>query len=367
MNNRIVQLEERQFITREFADALAGKQPHPYLRLHDVVQQELVGKARGVYLDRMIHFWREVSLAGMRRGGPGMDECYALLFESVFDLAEAESEWAAQIFAGTEESNHKFTALKQLNHQLCYPLCHQALVDGFRRCYAPLREQDRSYDNGVYIALYGEFWFWAAMTCAAGIDEKHPGWSFRCELAKCSADGWGDDRLHARLIREAPHRAPITPRLELMAHPILRIARLKYREGSVEQTQVLRFLNARCIKQRFESEEDHFLSDLTLALWARDSRHWASGMLDNEPQVCEELFREAGEKAVEQTRNFYDQHLGSDPALLDSLDATAALIKWAKRQRGFEYSQYRAQLWEFVVEIADASLWLGWLFPGGAR
>src|SRR6266496_4459856 len=188
MKNRIVQLEERQFITREFADALAGKQPHPYLRPHDIVQQQLVSKAKGRYLDRMIHFWREISLAGMRRGGPGMDECFALLFESVFDLAEAEPEWAAQIFAETEKSNHKFTALKQLNHQLCYPISHEGLVDAFRRCYAPLREQDRSYDNGVYVALLGEFWFWAAITCAVGVDEKHPGWSFRCELAKCSAN-----------------------------------------------------------------------------------------------------------------------------------------------------------------------------------
>ena len=258
MNNRIVQLEERQFITREFADVLTGKQPHPYLRAHDVVQQELLSKAKGVYVERMIHFWREVSLAGMRRDGPGMDECYALLFQSVFDLAEAEPEWAAQIFAETEESNHKFTALKQLNHQLSYPISHEGLVDGFRRCYAPLREQDRSYDNGVYVALYGEFWFWAAITCAVGIDEKHLGWSFRCELAKCSANGWGDDRLHVRLIREAPRQATVTPRDQLMAHPILRIARLKYREGSVEQKQVLRFLNAQCIKQGFESEEDYF-------------------------------------------------------------------------------------------------------------
>src|SRR5438034_140825 len=148
-----------------------------------------------------------------------------------------------------------------------------------------------------------------------------------------------------------------------MAHPILRIARLKYREGSVEQTQVLRFLNARCIKQGFESEEDYFGSDLTVAQWARDARQWATDMLDVEPEVCEDLFHEVGEKAVDQTRMFYRQHLGSHPGCVDSLDATAALIKWAKQRLGFQYSQYRAQLWEFVVEIADASLWLGWLFP----
>ena len=147
-----------------------------------------------------------------------------------------------------------------------------------------------------------------------------------------------------------------------MAHPILRLARLKYREDSIEQTQVLRFLNAQCIKQGFESEEDCFVSDLPLAHWTRDARRWATNMLD-EPEVCQELFHQAGERALDRTRAFYHHHLGPNPADLDSLDATTALIKWAKQRRRFEFSQYRAQLWEFVVEIADAALWLGWLFP----
>jgi hypothetical protein len=92
-------------------------------------------------------------------------------------------------------------------------------------------------------------------------------------------------------------------------------------------------------------------------------------MLEAEPDVCEELFEEVGEKAIHRTRMFYHEHLGSNPADLDSLDGTAALMKWAKRRRGFEYSQYRAQLWEFLVEIVDAALWLGWLFPdeGGRK
>jgi hypothetical protein len=128
---------------------------------------------------------------------------------------------------------------------------------------------------------------------------------------------------------------------------------------------VLRFLNAQCLKQGFESEEDYSGSDLTLAQWARDARRWATKMLQTEPEVCQELFHEAGEKALDRTRTFYRQHLGAHADHVDSLDATAALIKWAKRRRGFEFSQYRAQLWEFVVEIADAALWLGWLFPGG--
>ncbi len=152
-----------------------------------------------------------------------------------------------------------------------------------------------------------------------------------------------------------------------MTHPILRIARLKYREDSLEQTEVLRFLNAQCIERGFESEEDCFRSDLTLAQWVRDARQWATNMLDAEPELCQELFHEAGETALDRTRMFYRQHLGSDPAEVDSLDATAALMRWANELRGFQHSQYRAQRWEFVVEIADAALWLGWLFPNGGQ
>lgn len=123
----------------------------------------------------------------------------------------------------------------------------------------------------------------------------------------------------------------------------------------------MRFLNARCAQEGFESEEDYFGSDLTLVQWARDARQWATNTLDGEPEVCEELFREVGKNALDRTRMFYHRHLDSDPAHVESLDATAALMKWANQRRGVQYSQYRAQRWEFVVENADTALWLGWL------
>jgi hypothetical protein len=375
MKTDISVTEERQFITKEFADTIAGKTPLPYLRLHDPVQKALIEyaasseiqKQTGMpeYLDRMIHFWREVSLAGMPRAGRAMDECYALLFESAFDLAETESNWALAVLTEKPESELPFGALNKLaTHTARGNISHAALIRAFTEIYAALREADQRYHNEFYIPFGGEVWFWAAILLASGIEENHPLWRFRCALSDASANGWRDDghRLHARLIREAAQRASTTPRIELMAHPILRIARLKYAEGSVEQTQVLRFLNARCVKQGFESEEDHFGSDLTLGQWARDARHWATNRLKAEPDVCQELFHEAGNGALNRTRMFYHQHLGPDPASVDSLDATVALMKWAKACRGFEYSRYRAQLWEFVVEIADAALWLGWLF-----
>src|SRR4029453_2679251 len=108
MNTTGSEIAERQFITKEFADTLAGKFPAPYLRLHDRVQSGLAGSAADLhgrsmgetaYLDRMIHCCREVSLAGLPRTDTGQDECYPLLFESTFDLAEAEPEWALECLA----------------------------------------------------------------------------------------------------------------------------------------------------------------------------------------------------------------------------------------------------------------------------
>jgi hypothetical protein len=377
MKDAVSRIEERQFITKEFADTLAGKTPAPYLRVHDPVQQALVAlgqydsstreRRTGLrpYLGRMIHFWREISLAALPCGGKAMDECYALLFESTFSLAQSEPAWAVECSATQSPEDLHVNALRHFAHQVKAAMIgHSDLVDAFTHLYAPRREQDATWQNPVNVALAGELWFWAAIYLAVGTHETDGYLSFQQAIAKSAAADWSDgDRLHIRLIREAPQRVLRTPRVELMAHPILRIARLKYREASTEQRQVLRFLNAQCIKQGFESEEDYFLTDLPLAQWTRDARRWATNLLQAEPKACAELFHEAGEKALDQTRLFYRQHLGSEPDHVDSLDATAALIRWAKQQRGFEFSQYRAQLWEFVVEIADAALWLGWLFP----
>lgn len=381
MKNNVSITEERQLITKEFADTLAGKTPAPYLRVHDPAQQALAALAQydcsarekraGLrpYLDRMIHFWREISLAGVPCAGRAMDECYALLFESTFSLAQSESVWAVDCLATQHPEDVHVNALRHFAYQVkAGSIDHSDLVSAFTHLYAPRREQSAEWQNPVNVVLAGELWFWAAMYLAAGTHEIDGYLSFHEAIAKSAATDWADgERLHIRLIREAPFRAERTPRAELMAHPILRLAGLKYGEGSVEQELVLRFLNAQCIKQGFESEEDYFTSDLTLALWARDGRDWAKATLETEPEICEELFHEAGEAALDRTRMFYHDQLGSNPAHLDSLDAAAALMKWAKRRRGFEFSQYRAQLWEFVVEVADAALWLGLLFPAGDR
>ena len=377
MKNRISNDQEQRFITKEFAATLQGKTPAPYFRLHDPAQEMLVerwnslrGQPRGdvAYIERMIHFWREVSLAGMPRVGQGMDECYALLFEAVFDLAEAESEWALECLEQEKKIEWPWESLKRLaRSNLGCRVGHASLVDGFASFYAPAREREPQWNNDGCVVGLGRGWFLAALLCAGRVSENERLWDFRCALSSASSKGWEDPRLHARLIRQAPLRARLTPKMELMDHPIIRIARLKYVEGSIEQLLVDRFLNQQCIREGFESEENHFSSDLRLAQWVRDARDWAEELLKKEPENCAAMFEAAGKAAMEGVRQLFYREFGPQPQEIDDLDATSALMRWAKRQRGFDYSTYRAQLWEFVVEVVDAALWLGWLFPQKRR
>ena len=377
MKKQVLKAEDRLFITKEFADTLAGKNPAPYLRMHDPVQQALVALARydlkvlsnriGLrpYVHRMIHFWREISLAGFSCAEQSMDECYALLFESAFGLAQLEPDWAIECFSKQSCDENHLDALQHLASQVRgATITHTDLVSAFTSLYAPRREQTNKWQDPSNVALAGELWFWAALALASGTHKSSEHSTFRRAIAESAASDWHDcDRLHIRMIREAPQRAVTTSRADTMAHPLLRMARRKYREESAEQSEVLRFLNAQCIRAGFESEEQYFSSDLMLAQWVRDARHWAMNLRSEEPNLYEVLIQEAKDGVLERTRCFYHTELGSNPEQVDSLDATAALMQWAKRQRGFDYSKYRAQLWEFVVEIVDAALWLGWLFP----
>ena len=366
MKNTTIE-RERRLITREFADTLAGKTPAPYLRNHDPVQRMLVetaahseeGATRS-YLDRMIHFWREVSLAGMPRSGRGMDECYALLFEAAFDLAREEPEWAAETLSEKRRGEWPFRAVNDLWVRTPKAITHEDIVDAVASIYAPRREQERKWRDELEVVTSGELWFWAGIVCGAGSDDNDDPLSpVRHSLINASHADWNDNRLHTQLIRQAPVRAAKTRRCELMAHPVLRLGSLKYTAGSLEQQLVLRFLDHRCTVEAVESEEDCFTDPLTLAQWVRDARTWAEELMFNEPDVFAGLVEEVGQEAIERNKAFYAPELRE----ADSLDATIALMAWARRERGFEASSYRAQAWEFLVHVADAALWLGWLFP----
>jgi hypothetical protein len=148
---------------------------------------------------------------------------------------------------------------------------------------------------------------------------------------------------------------------EAEEHPLLRIARSKYSPGSIEESLVLRFMNDRVIAEGIR-EEDHSAKTRWLATLVRHARCWAEELLERDPETVNAMFKESTEKSIESARMLLRRELGSDPADVDDASAAEALMEWANR-RGLGSSENRVGLWQLVVEVVDAALWVGWLFP----
>lgn len=169
-------------------------------------------------------------------------------------------------------------------------------------------------------------------------------------------------KLFGRRSGEASTRPGISRRVEAQEHPLLQVAELKYSESSMEHTLVLRFLNERVITEQISGNEDSSALIQRLAILTRDARRWAEQLLDNDPQSCNAMFEEDTEASIQNVRALLKKELGPDPARINDQHASEALINWAE-DAGFQLSDNPAQLWGFVLEVVDAALWLGWLFP----
>lgn len=169
-------------------------------------------------------------------------------------------------------------------------------------------------------------------------------------------------KLFGRRREETSGQPGISHRDERMTHPLLRVAGLKYSEGSQEKTLVLRFLQAQCATEGFTGEENYFDDDSALEMWVRDARSWAEEILHVEPQTCDAMFEEDTEESIQSVRELFLRELGAQPSEVSDADVTAALVQWAKR-REVGMAENRTQVWELIIDVVDAALWLGWIFP----
>ena len=126
----------------------------------------------------------------MPRAGRAMDECYALLFESAFNLAKAEPNWASEVLMERSRSEMPIGALNQLaSHVACGSIGHTELVRAFNWLNASWRESNENCHNEVYVAFQADVWFWAAVLMAAGIYDNHQLSRFRRALIESSHSG----------------------------------------------------------------------------------------------------------------------------------------------------------------------------------
>lgn len=363
----------RKWITREFADALADKKPDPYLRAHDPALAKFIREYGAgeesaspevrPYFERFIHFWREASIFGLPRTGPGQDETLLFLFEATFDLAIKEPEWAARILEEKPKDAQRGTLAGLDACLFGDQVTHESLLDAFGRLNAPEREKSREWNQDAFILFLGRLIFWTAVLAAHEIERTDKLTNLRLALLDLSNCEWGDRRAFARILRRAPHRAPSTSRARLFEHPLLRLVRTFYREDGLEAEAVIECLETQCLTFGVESEDDHVTSELTLAAWVRDVRAWALRLRREQPKRVAGVFREITLPRVRKERAYLRRVLGNTPATVDDIDAARRLLADCQRRRGHTLSEHRGELLAITASVLDGAIWLGWLFP----
>jgi hypothetical protein len=162
-----------------------------------------------------------------------------------------------------------------------------------------------------------------------------------------------------RNIIDNPEILPDSGRAEAEEHPLLRIARSKYCAGSIEGKLVLRFMNDRVIAEGIREENDSAKTRWLTTL-VRDARCWAEELLERDPETVNTMFKESSQASIESARVLLQRELGPDPAEIDDASAADLLTEWAD---GLQSSENGTELWKLAVDVVDAALWIGWLFP----
>lgn len=378
--NLLVQTENieaaRQFITREFASVISGKNPQAYLRRHDKVQNEFVlqierradDKPFQIVADRAVHLLRELSLFGLPRTGRGFDECCAFALESGFELARADESWRRSFEEEGEIVENDLGPLDAL--VVCWPQ-HEATHAGLREAIADIharrRERGEIPQHEEFVIVGIERWFRAGAAAACYSGEVAALRQLVGVLGELSAASWRDYRLHAAIIRNAARVSPTEPKASLLAHPLFRLSAYKHRNHPAELEIAAEFLHAQCIQWSFESEEDQFASDLALASWVRAARNFGERLRREQPARLKPVFRQAGRKALQEERAFLRKITGPNPGEFHSLDLAHFLIRWRRNVRGTRYSSTRGEVFEAIVHCVHTALWVGWLWPTSRR
>lgn len=366
----------RQFVTREFADLVSGKNPRAYFRTHDTVQEffiELVEERAGwkppwhLFADRFIHFFREISLFEIPRVGRDIDESCALALEAGFDLGRCDQQWREAFLAEGQIGSGDFRLLELLGAHWCgYEVSHRGIREAITDIHAPKRERGEITQKvGTFFSAV-EAWFraGAAASCTQDVEDIRP---ISDALAGLSTRDWEDKRLHTQIVRRAPRLSQLTPRIELLAHPLFRLFSLKHTGFPLETAVAAEFLNLQCIASGWETENDYFTSDLELASWVRDARAWARCFRRERPKELRRVFREVGSATLERYRSLFSEVIGPAAHEVDDITATRRLIAWNQAIRGTKYSRSRGEFWEAITHCVDAALWLGWLLDRGEK
>ena len=161
----------------------------------------------------------------------------------------------------------------------------------------------------------------------------------------------------------APWRTHESGWLALPPHPLLRVAREIYPDGSLEGKTVLGFLEEHLQLLGVKSERDCPTGELDLLDWVAAGLAFGRRLKREQPQLVADILKECAGRRLETSRSVIRQVTGK-AGKLKPLNLIRPLLEWygEVHQRG-ELPFYGQRLGR-VGALADFAVWIPWVHEG---
>lgn len=149
------------------------------------------------------------------------------------------------------------------------------------------------------------------------------------------------------------------PVVELLEHPLLRLAREYYPGRKVESDSALAFFRNQLGTRGVKSENECPSSELDLADWVTAGLRYGHHLKKRHPEQVQAIFREADNGTPEITFSLV-RRVVSDAGGTEPIALLGSLKRWQERDFGWVEPECYGEELARVVYFADFAFWISW-------
>ncbi len=353
-----------EYSTMEEQAARKHNTPTPYFRLQDSLCKAFLQRAANQWefdgLKHLFPFVREMSLLGFGREHRKLSVWVRSAFMAGHDLGRAHPGYLEEVLPGPalNLATHRVGVLKQCSGEECLThvgLAHACdVVVNANWAEVPPDQQEAVLLDATLKTLRTGF----AAATASRVDPAQTDWLG--DIPERIGGRISD--IASRLVVDAPRNAVGKPVLDLLEHPLLRLARELYPDQPIQRQTMLGFLRGQLRALGVRSENDCPASELDLLDWIAAGIQYGTWLKEERAGLVQQIFDECGPKKLEDARSVVQQVV----AEAGSIDATRLLPRlkpWQKSVYDWEEPGYYGEALARVAYFSDFAVWIPWIIP----
>lgn len=148
--------------------------------------------------------------------------------------------------------------------------------------------------------------------------------------------------------------------LNVVEHPLLKVAEAQYPNTPRECTAILPFFHEQLRAFGVRSENECPADDLALVEWVEAASNYGHRVLEYNTRRVKRVIAELGHRKVESVAEVIEDVLRRAKSRR-TLDFTRAIFKWHEAAHRWVQPAYYGQALDRVVHCADFAIWAAWL------